>query len=95
MGNGQLCFHSVSVSGLLLFPCFQTSSHVTASVQVSTSYTLGGDSLLCVCGGGYISVCTCVHRYLAFYVGARELDSVLMLVEQALCQVGHFPAFTT
>lgn len=39
-------------------------------------------------------MCTGVHRHLAFYVGARELDLVLMLVEQALCQVGRFPAFT-
>lgn len=39
-------------------------------------------------------MCTGVHRYLAFNVGARELDLVLMLVEQALCQVGCFPAFT-
>lgn len=95
MGNHQLCFHLVSVSGLLLFSCLLSDKLSCYFLSPGFYFIYSGRVLTALCL--WRRVYKCVYRcaqVLAFYVDARELDLVLMLVEQALCQVGRFPAFT-
>lgn len=63
MGNRQLCFHSVSVSGLLLFPWLLSDQLSCYFLSPSFYFICSGRGLTALClWGRYISVCTGVHR---------------------------------